>query len=140
MTIPFTESTPGQRIAEFTSSIITPQILQAYAEASGDSNPLHLDKSFAQKAGFDDVIVHGMLGMALLGRLLTAHFAPQDIRSFSARFVSTIPVGKQIHCYAELAERSPHGLLLNLFAQPLGSEKTAIRGQARIAALALQKE
>ncbi|WP_328820840.1 MaoC/PaaZ C-terminal domain-containing protein [Peribacillus faecalis] len=42
--------------------------LVKYAGASGDFNPLHTDDQFANKAGIDGVIAHGMLSMGLLGK------------------------------------------------------------------------
>ena len=45
--------------------------LALYCGASGDHNPLHVDIDFARAAGLDDVIAHGMLAMAYLGRFLT---------------------------------------------------------------------
>ena len=132
MTISFEHMQPGDDLPEFVSDLITPEMLHSYASASGDSNPLHLDPSFAQKAGFENVIVHGMLGMALLGHLLHAHFAPEHIRSFSARFLSVIPVGKRIRCYAEVVESQKGHLLLDLFARVDGAEQVAISGQAVI--------
>jgi acyl dehydratase len=44
----------------------------AYAEASGDRNPLHLDDAFARAAGFPGVIAHGMLTMGHLASALVA--------------------------------------------------------------------
>jgi acyl dehydratase len=87
-------------LAEFDSGPISREMLAAYAEASGDSNPLHLDPAFAQKAGFDDVIVHGMLGMALLGRLLSEHYADRALLKFDARFAAVLPVGSALRCRA----------------------------------------
>lgn len=128
----FEHAQSGDCIAEFVSDPVTAEMLHRYAEASGDSNPLHLDRAFAQKAGFEDVIVHGMLGMALLGRLLNTHFSAGDIRSFNARFLSIMPVGKRIHCQAEVAGRENGHLLLNLFARVEGAEQIAVSGQAVI--------
>lgn len=132
MTTYFEHAQNGDCIAELVSDPITAEMLHRYAEASGDSNPLHLDRAFAQKAGFDDVIVHGMLGMALLGRLLNAHFATEDIRSFNSRFLSIMPVGKRIRCQAEVAGREEGQLLLNLSAKVDGAEQVAVSGQAII--------
>lgn len=39
--------------------------IHAYAEASGDHNPLHLDPEAARAAGYPDVLAHGMLTLAL---------------------------------------------------------------------------
>jgi len=60
--------------------------LERYAQASGDLNPLHLDPEFARQAGFTDVIVHGMFGMALLGRLIEEDIVKQRLLLFRARF------------------------------------------------------
>lgn len=132
MTTYFPDAQSGDCVAQFVSEPISADMLRHYADASGDSNPLHLDRSFAQKAGFDDVIVHGMLGMALLGRMLSNHFPAEDIRSLGARFLSTIPVGQRIHCQAEVAGREGDHLLLNLFARIDGHEQVSVSGQAVI--------
>lgn len=91
-------------LAEYDTGPITREMLAAYAEASGDLNPLHLDPAFAQKAGFADVIVHGMLGMALLGRLLGSQFADRALLKFDARFAAILPVNTSLRCRARLAE------------------------------------
>lgn len=91
-------------LAESESPAISREQLAAYAEASGDLNPLHLDPAFARKAGFDDVIVHGMLGMGLLGRLLDEHFADRPLLKFDARFAAVLPVGSRLRCRARLAD------------------------------------
>ena len=96
----------GAVVAEFVSEPITRQDLKAYAEASGDRNPLHLDPAFARQAGFDDVIVHGMLGMALLGRLLTDCVQVERVKNFSARFGAIIHVATRLTCRATLEDRA----------------------------------
>ena len=54
-----------------TEDLTRTQIVQ-YAGASGDFNPLHTDEVYATKvAGYPSVFGHGMLTMALAGRLLT---------------------------------------------------------------------
>ena len=91
-------------LAEYETGPISREMLAAYAEASGDLNPLHLDPAFAQKAGFADVIVHGMLSMALLGRLLGSQFADRALLKFDARFAAILPVNTSLRCRARLAE------------------------------------
>jgi acyl dehydratase len=44
--------------------------VQAYADASGDQNPLHQDDDVARAAGFPRVIAHGMLTMGHLASAL----------------------------------------------------------------------
>ena len=46
-------------------------LLKQYADASGDQNPIHQDEDFAKSVGLPDVIAHGMLTMALVGKYVT---------------------------------------------------------------------
>ena len=46
-------------------------LLKQYAEASGDQNPIHQDEAFAKSVGLPDVIAHGMLTMALVGKYVS---------------------------------------------------------------------
>jgi acyl dehydratase len=50
---------------------INRQLLIAYADVSGDQNPIHQDEAFAKSVGLPDVIAHGMLTMALAGKYLS---------------------------------------------------------------------
>lgn len=71
---------------------ISSHVLAAFAVASGDHNPIHLDPEAARSAGWDDVVAHGMLSMAYLGRLLTDASPQESIRSFRVRFVAVTPL------------------------------------------------
>lgn len=125
------QARPGEQVAEYRTGPIPREQLALYAEASGDSNPLHLDPAFARKAGFDDVIVHGMLGMALLGQLLSTQFAEFTLSRFDARFVAVLPVGQSLRCTATLAERTTTMLTLDLEAFD-SSGKSIIVGRASL--------
>ena len=49
----------------------TTRQLVMWAGASGDYNPIHYDKDFAQGRGLPGVIVHGQLVLAFLGQMVT---------------------------------------------------------------------
>ncbi|HYQ99352.1 MAG TPA: MaoC family dehydratase [Casimicrobiaceae bacterium] len=84
---------------------ITRTMLALYAGASGDHNPIHIDIDFARAAGLPDVLAHGMLSMAWLGRLLTL-WAPQcDLREFGVRFTAMTRVGERITCTGRVAKK-----------------------------------
>ena len=84
---------------------LTRTTLALYAGASGDHNPIHIDIDFARAAGMPDVVAHGMLSMAWVGRLLT-NWAPQrDLREFSVRFTAMTRIGERILCTGRVAEK-----------------------------------
>ena len=57
---------PGDEMAPLSRTVTQAQI-DAYASASGDHNPIHVDPEFARSVGLHGTIAHGMLDMAILG-------------------------------------------------------------------------
>ena len=69
------------------------ELLKRYADASGDHNPIHQDEVFAKSVGLPDVIAHGMLTMALVGKFVTDWAGGSvAVKEFSARFVKPVVV------------------------------------------------
>ncbi|GAB3645445.1 hotdog family protein [Glycomyces tarimensis] len=86
---------PGDAV--FTAAFpVSREHLAAYAEASGDHNPIHLDEAAAKAAGLPDVIAHGMFTMGLVSRAVLewCEGAGIDARlaEFSARFAKPVVV------------------------------------------------
>lgn len=73
--------------------------LLAYAEASGDHNPIHRDESMARSVGLPNVIAHGMLTMGLAMSVAEAVGGPGSVRSCGARFSApvVVPAGQSVH-------------------------------------------
>src|SRR2546425_12638581 len=72
------------------------QLVQ-YAGASGDYNPVHTDEVFATKvAGYPTVFAHGMLTMALTGRMLTDYVGDGRLTDYGARFVGQVWPGDDL--------------------------------------------
>lgn len=88
---------------------ITRQMLAIYCGASGDHNPIHVDIDFAQEAGLDDVIAHGMLIMAYAGRVLTNWVPQTAILAFNTRFLAMTDVGDQITANGRVVEKILQG-------------------------------
>jgi len=51
--------------------VVRREAVKAYADASGDQNPLHQDDDFARSVGFPGIIAHGMFTMAHVVKALT---------------------------------------------------------------------
>ena len=89
----------GTEVGSLTKPAITTTQLVKYAGASGDFNPIHYDKDFAQQAGLEGVIAHGMLTMAFVGQLATSWAWPEnDLLSLTTRFRAMTLPGDQITC------------------------------------------
>jgi len=74
-------------------------LLKAYADASGDQNPIHQNEGFALSVGLPNVISHGMLTMALAGKYITEWAGGSaNVREFSARFIKPVivPAGEKV--------------------------------------------
>lgn len=72
---------------------VTRADLVRYAGASGDLNPIHWSDRVATEVGLPGVIAHGMLTMALAGRLVTQWAGdPSAVRSFGVRFTRPVVV------------------------------------------------
>ena len=74
-------------------------LLKAYADASGDQNPIHQNEEFALSVGLPNVISHGMLTMALAGKYVTEWAGGSaNVRAFSARFIKPVivPAGEKV--------------------------------------------
>jgi len=69
--------------------------IRAYAEASGDHNPIHLDDEFARQVGLPGVIAHGMLQMGLMANLAVeaAGGNPRRIKRLGCRFAAMVLPG-----------------------------------------------
>jgi acyl dehydratase len=74
-------------------------LLKAYADASGDQNPIHQNEEFALSVGLPNVIAHGMLTMALVGKYVTKWSGGSaSVKEFGARFIKPVivPAGERV--------------------------------------------
>lgn len=67
--------------------------LVMYAGASGDFNVIHWNERVARSVGLPDVIAHGMLSMAIAGRVVTDWVAdPGAVLEYGVRFTRPVVV------------------------------------------------
>ena len=112
-------------------------LLKQYADASGDQNPIHQNEEFALSVGLPNVIAHGMLTMALVGKYVS-DFAggSANVLEYSARFTKPVivPAGEKVDLTvsATVAEITDEKISLTLSAtsagvKVLGMAKAVIR-------------
>ena len=71
--------------------------IAAYAKASGDHNPIHLDDDFARNVGLPGIIAHGMLQMGIMGTVAAeAAGGPEKLRRLYCRFAGMVVPGDEV--------------------------------------------
>jgi 3-hydroxybutyryl-CoA dehydratase len=83
---------------------ITQNRVDAYAEASGDHNPIHLNEKYAATTQFGTRIAHGMLSLALVTEMLAAEFPNtwHDGGKLKVRFSAPVFPGEIVRTYGEI--------------------------------------
>ena len=108
----------------------TREQIAAYAEASGDHNPIHLDDDFARTVGLPGVIAHGMLQMGLMGTVASdAAGGPGKLRRLYCRFAGMVVPGDTVTFTAEPASPGT----LNLRAVNQRGEPVLTKSVAEVA-------
>ena len=78
--------------------------IAAYAEASGDMNPIHLDDEVARSVGLPSVIAHGMLQLGIAATVAgAAAGGPGRLRRLAVRFAGMVVPGDTVTFTAEPA-------------------------------------
>lgn len=96
MRIRFEDVTVGTPLPAL-RKVVTREDLRAYADASGDHNPLHQDDGFARSVGFPGIIAHGMFTMAHLSSCLVAWLGdPGGLRRLRVQFRAPVFLGETI--------------------------------------------
>ena len=91
------------------TKVITQDRLRAYAQASGDSNPLHLDPDFAATTQFGSIIAHGMLTLAYVAQMMVAAFGRSwlETGTIRARFKGAAYLGDEVETRGQVTKEEP---------------------------------
>jgi 3-hydroxybutyryl-CoA dehydratase len=74
------------------SKTITDEDVRAFAELTGDRNPVHLDEEYAATTRFGRRIAHGMLGASLISTVLASELPGPGSVYLSQTLRFTAPV------------------------------------------------
>ena len=78
------------------SKTISDADVQAFADLTGDHNPLHLDAEYAKNTRFGRRIAHGMLNASLLSATIANQLPGSIYLSQTLKFVSPVYPGDTI--------------------------------------------
>ncbi|KAF0701381.1 Aste57867_8083 [Aphanomyces stellatus] len=111
----------------------TPAHVEAFAELSGDSNPLHVDADFAATTTFGKPVVHGILCTSLFPTMFGATFPGSIYVSQSVRFHKPIFVDEPLHAQIEVIQVKERMRLVVCATRCLNSDgDVAISGEAKV--------
>jgi len=92
------EPAVGDEVTPFSRKVTQEQVI-AYADASGDHNPIHLDPEFARAVGLPGTIAHGLLEMGILAEAVSSWAGGSaNLLSLSCRFSKPLLPGDTIIC------------------------------------------
>jgi acyl dehydratase len=105
------------RFTPITVGPITHEAIRAYAEISGDENPVHLDDQVARAAGFPGVIAHGTHLMGFMGDALRQWGLATIMRRFEAQFVRPVVVGTTLVLIGRIVQQNEEQIIIRIQAK-----------------------
>jgi acyl dehydratase len=103
----FEEVKVGDEIPSL-SKVVKREEIKAYADASGDQNPLHQDDNFARSVGFPGIIAHGMFTMAHLTKALTDWLGdPGALKRMKVQFRAVVFMDEEMVAKGRIVELDP---------------------------------
>lgn len=130
----YDELTVGQT-AEM-SRVVGAADIEAFAEVSGDNNPVHLDEAYAKTTTFGERIAHGMLSAAYISAILGTKLpGPGAIYlSQSLRFRRPVKIGDLVIARATIKAMDDSKAFVTLETSCSVNGKTVIDGEALVIA------
>ena len=118
-----------------TTKQITDRVVRAFAELSGDYNPIHLDDEFASKTRFGKRIAHGMISGALISAVLGYEFKERRVVYLSQmlKFIAPVFIDDTVTATAtviDIREDKPIVTIETVCANQNG--ETVVTGEGKI--------
>lgn len=110
-------------------------MLWIYAGASGDFNPIHVDKEFGEKVGLGGTIAHGLSSMARMGRCVTDWIGdPGELKRLKVRFSAPAKPGDTVTFKGRVTEKKEEDgkklVVLEVTAENQDGAQILTRGEA----------
>src|SRR3989338_839363 len=106
--------------------------IEAFAEVTGDKNPVHLDAEYAAKTSFGERIAHGMLSAGYISAVLgTTLPGPGAIYlSQTLRFKRPVKIGDEVTARATITEIDEAKARVTFATVCLVNGKAVVEGEA----------
>ena len=121
--------------ATFTKTVTHDDVV-AFAQASGDNQPLHLDEDFGARTRFKKRIAHGMLSAGFISAALGTKLAPDAVvvyLSQQLRFRLPVAIGDTITATAEVTEVDPEKRIVTARTDCTNQDgAVVVQGEAKV--------
>ncbi len=106
----------------------------AFADLSGDRNPVHLSDHFARKTRFGERIVHGLYTASLISTVIGMYLpGPGAVYlSQTLNFRGPVKIGDVINVVVEVLELTEKGRRVKLHCECLVDGKVVLDGEALV--------
>jgi 3-hydroxybutyryl-CoA dehydratase len=118
-----------------TTRVVTEELLEHFAEATGDRNPIHFDEDYAATTRFGGRIAHGLLVGGVISSLL-ANELPGPGTVYLGQelsFRAPVRIGDEVRCEVEVTEVGERGRV-TLATRAWVGETLVVDGVARVLA------
>ncbi|CAG1769395.1 3-hydroxybutyryl-CoA dehydratase [uncultured bacterium] len=112
---------------------MTQDIIDAWADVSGDRNPLHVDPEYARTTRYGGTIAHGHIALSYLSQLMQGWAGPDWMRGgrlVDIKFISPIRPGRTYRIGGEIAAISDQDLGVKLHIRDSSDGRDCIEGTA----------
>ncbi len=126
----FEDMTIGRR--ESLQRVVTAEMIETFADISGDVNPLHLDDTYAATTRFGERIAHGALTASFISAVLGTKLPGIGAVyiSQSIRFLAPVKIGDTVEAVAEVSHINPDKNRVTLKTECLVGDKKVVAGEA----------
>ena len=131
---------PGDQASRTTT--ITDEMIRAFADLTGDNNPVHLDDSYAATTRFGRRIAHGMIAAGLISAVLANDLpGPGTVYlSQTLKFKAPVYPGDTITTTVEVTNVRPDKPIVTLGTRCLNQDNAVVlEGEAVVIAGDSQK-
>jgi 3-hydroxybutyryl-CoA dehydratase len=114
--------------------VVTGGDIEAFAELSGDNNPVHLDADFAAKSPFKARIAHGMLTASFISTILGTKLPGYGCiyLSQTLRFKAPVRIGDTVRALARISSLDRAKRRAHLDCSVSVGDKVVLEGEALV--------
>lgn len=118
---------------------ITEADVRRFVEMTGDDNPLHVDRAYAEATSFKDIVVHGMLGASFISTVIGTQLPGPGALwvAQSLEFLAPVRLGDTLTVTCAVTRKHERDRLLELATTIVNQAgQSVLTGQGKVKVLA----